>query len=313
MASAMRQTHPSVQVLCQHSKKNWPAKLNAAVRASDAEWVIILCDDDQLADSYVAECLQYQDGADVIYTDRLAFDGSTDANPEAAWSVIVPTHSRAMAGGKAYRVTHPPESFTFGSVLLMTVCVRRSLWDALGGYDEQMPHADTEFWYRLITAGARTVYVPQPLMYYRQHAGQQSKLNDSMVKFLHAFHRKHFLDFGIVFHGGTGRGDDALQLEPLAPDARLAYAAAHFTPLTTTGHMATEHHPLSPANALLLQFALDDSQRKVDAVITAIFASEGVSRADGWAVHPTTKTLYRTTPDAVTTVEETAAPLVPAS
>lgn len=184
-----------LQVIVQYCPLNWPEKLNAAVNASAGAFVVILCDDDLLAPTFVARCLACAVGAngDMIYTDRRIFPDGTDAST----APIARFHSTRPAGEISY-VVHDPREFAFGSALPMTCMIRRTLWDQLGGYDTAIPHADTEFWFRAIRAGARTMYVAEPLFWYRLHAEQLSRTLESGPPALREFHRKHRDFFGIT-------------------------------------------------------------------------------------------------------------------
>lgn len=287
MASATHQTMPC-QVVVQHSKQNWPEKVNTMVKATDAEWVCVLCDDDLLDPAYIETCLQYAEQADVIYTNRLVFT-------DDGWAMPHRTHGPEVHGANAtsaYRTYQPWQAFSFGSPLLMTILVRRSLWDQHGGYDGFMPHADTEFWYRLIRGTrdippARTVYVDQPLMHYRNHDQQLSRSYASFLPFLKAFHWKHFDDFGVVIHGGTGQQVpmlDPLQLEPVPPHERLAVWAALHNPLTSSGAMATETAPLSYTQKRLMQMVVAEAAKQTQEVVDSIMAEAGKNPADGWKI-----------------------------
>jgi hypothetical protein len=95
-----------------------------------------------------------------------------------------------------------------------------------------MPHADTEFLYRVIAAGKRIVYVPQKLFYYRNHDAQVSKLGGSMHAALVAFHRKHFLSFGFMFDAQVQHADapEKFEVQVCPPKERARYARKHFAP-----------------------------------------------------------------------------------
>jgi hypothetical protein len=181
------------QILVQYCPLNWPEKLNAAVNASEGEFVVILCDDDLLAPTFLSRCLACRDAGDLIYTDRRIFQDGEDP----ASAPIARFHSSRPAGEISH-VRLDPASFLFGSALPMTCMIRRTLWDKLRGYDTSIPHADTEFWFRALLAGARTMYVAEPLFWYRQHPEQLSRTVASMAPALREFHRKHHQFFGVT-------------------------------------------------------------------------------------------------------------------
>ncbi len=56
-----------------------------------------------------------------------------------------------------------------------SVMFRRDAIQRLGGYDESMAHTeDYDLWSRLAVSGARAFVIPEPLVMYRMHGGQQS-------------------------------------------------------------------------------------------------------------------------------------------
>lgn len=241
LASAMAQTVP-VQVIVQFDRENWGEKFNQAAAATTTEWLVPLCDDDRLAPTYVARCLDYADSGDIIFTDRTVwweglrvwYDPRTwfqrHTTPASGYRHMMFGESLVRhIGNDAAQVTIPPEVFAFGQPLPMTCMIRRTLWDDLQGYDGTLPHADTEFWYRAVKAGARIVYVPEPLFLYRYHPQQDSRLQSRMTDALVAFHRKHFLDFGFTFDrpvvSGTQWGIDVVPKEE-----RASYQQAYLHP-----------------------------------------------------------------------------------
>ena len=295
MMSAMRQTHPSVQVLVTYSTRGPDfGRVNAQVQASTGEWIGVLCDDDMLDPEYVERLLTWETQADVLYTDRIVFGNIyADHGEGPKRGYVHPTHSRKIEG--VCRTFTDPESFVFGSPLLMTILVRRTLWDAHGGYNPALPHADTELWYRLIRGDpakhippASTVYVPEPLMYYRNHPGQLSVVDWTMLPALRSFHREHFMDFGMVVGKGEGTTQSHLELSFVQPSYRLGYVASHFTSLTTTGWfpMPTETKALSPIAKIAIALQIKSAQDATNAVITAALTDAGLSPDDGWKVTP---------------------------
>lgn len=282
------------QVLLQDAEPNWNTKVNEIMATAKGEFVIPLCDDDLLDPQYVERCLSVAEHADVVYTDRRYFQ--IDEDPSTAPFFRI--HGDDFPPGKAYAVTMELKNFIFGSSLPMTVMWRKSFWDTLGGYDPRMPHADTECWFRAVERGARMVYVAEPLFWYRQHAGQLSKLHDSMTPALRVFHRKHFQLFGVQFEDARPVGPTHMQVDVLPPQDRLAYAAAHFTSLTTHGYMAQERRELRPSAKRAIKTTIKDSEVAVNASIAEVFAEEGLVASDGWRVDTATFDAVREVADA---------------
>lgn len=200
LASVKAQTHPDVQIIVQHDVENWGTKFNEAASIAKGEWILPLCDDDLLDPRYLERCLDIAGNADIVYTDRYMFPDGTEPQTGHRDHLFGPAYGPEMSGDRGYFITDiPPEFFQMGATLPMTCLIRTTWWNALGGYDPQMPHADTEFWYRSSQAGAIMHYVPEPLFWYRQHDGQYSKTHPSMLDAMQAFHAKHFTKFGMLF------------------------------------------------------------------------------------------------------------------
>lgn len=296
-ASARAQTWPNTQVVEQFDRQNWASKFSDIVRATKGEWIIPLCDDDLLAPTYVERCMEvaHATTADVVYTDRLVWQ--SPQNPAKGEGFHLHMHGPEYHDQFAFRVAMPPGMFAFGASLPMTIMISRHLWDRLGGYDDRVAHADTEFWYRAVRSGATTVYVPAPLFWYRQHPMQLSRTFDSMTWALKQFHRKHFHDFGFAFDSATTMGT-AIRVQVCPPEQRVAYAAAHFTSLTTTGYMATETKVLAPIAKMAIQLTIDKAQTDINAVIAQALTDARLSAADGWKVTQPSFDAVRETPDA---------------
>ena len=69
----------------------------------------------------------------------------------------------------------PTEWYLRGWVIVFQACLfRRSLLDAAGPYREDlMPTEDSELLFRILKGGARPVHVPEALVLYRLHGGEQ--------------------------------------------------------------------------------------------------------------------------------------------
>jgi hypothetical protein len=220
MASAYAQG-PEHQVIYWHSRQNWPSKINEAVRASEGEFFVLHPEDDLLDPTFVPRCLEHADSADVVMTDRRVFNDGTEPTQGAREFLF----GEQYQGERYYTVKPPIGYFEFGVRFPATFLCRRSWWDSLGGLDETMSHADTEWHFRSALAGARTQYIPEPLLFYRRHAAQYGKLHPGSRDFLNHFHRKHFPIFGLDFDRVREITPTQLYIEPIPVEQRAAYAA----------------------------------------------------------------------------------------
>ena len=224
LASALAQTEADIQIAVQYCREAWGEKLNAMVNVTIAPHVVILCDDDLIAPTFVEECLKVMaKGADIVYTDQYVFaDGQAPSDGHH-----FRIHGDQFSDDQCYWMQHKPEDFRMGVSLPMTCMIRRTWWNRMVGYDPEMPHADTEFWYRSVLNGARTAYIPKPLFWYREHPEQLSKTNDMMQPALRAFHIKHFQQFGCIPNTAVFGPDRVVGIRVVPPEQRLAYAATH--------------------------------------------------------------------------------------
>lgn len=120
--------------------------MNACAEQATGEWLIPLADDDLLLPGCVASLLEHSEDADVIYAPPLV-----TGNEDRWWFFQA-----------------PPAIPSFG-------LIRRTLWEQLGGYNEELKHEeDRDFWTRALKVAARFVRVDEPCWVYRQHIGNKS-------------------------------------------------------------------------------------------------------------------------------------------
>lgn len=129
---------------------------------------------------YVAFCAQ----DDVWVPDKLAWQYQTlRANP---FIDIAFGHMRAFGlSDNDYR--RPPGlgvlslselrtvQFKENTLAAPTAVIRRALFDRIGGFREDLPAEDLEFWFRSIRARAVFFYDERLMVHYRQHAGNLSR------------------------------------------------------------------------------------------------------------------------------------------
>ena len=289
--SVLAQTYADVQLVLQFDADLWPEKLNRAVAAAEGEFVAILCDDDLLDPRFVAQCMKAAPLADIVYTDRLVFQDGADPQTGIDFRM----HGPAQPRDQCYRVRLTPDTFTFGVSLPMTILIRKTLWDELGGYDD-MPHADGEFWFRAMLANARMVYVPQALFWYREHAGQFSRQQPAMEAALVAFHTKHFQQFGLAVPEAVLA--DGKITAPIIPRAeRRSYAERFGLPTTRMPNMAQEFHALPEIARAALTLAQEAYRQQMQTLARQALASAGLSPDDGWTIDATELHAVRPTPD----------------
>ena len=122
-------------------------KLNEAVRQTDCDSFIPLCDDDLLDERFIEETLKVMEeqNADCVYTKMKTF-------------------------GEEVGEHFPNHEFPF-----ITALFRKSIWEKLGGYrtDAGM-YADSLFGRQVFKQG-KVIFVEKPLFIYRVHKDQETQ------------------------------------------------------------------------------------------------------------------------------------------
>jgi glycosyltransferase involved in cell wall biosynthesis len=143
---------------------------NRAWRAATTEWVAFLDDDDVLRPAHVALCLRHaQDtGADVVYPWFNIYD-ATDRDISHMDPLSVPVGGRYVSPyGVTFNDELRRELLTRNNFIPVTVLVRRSLLDDVGGFP--IPNTpewpddcceDWGLWRRLLDVGARFEHLPR--------------------------------------------------------------------------------------------------------------------------------------------------------
>jgi glycosyltransferase involved in cell wall biosynthesis/GT2 family glycosyltransferase len=148
---------PRVTVIRQENR-GLPGARNAGIRAARGAYVVPLDSDDMLGPSYLGAMLR-----------------ALDAHPDAAFA-----HCWAHLFGDVERVwqTRPynPYQLLLSNSVVGCVMMRRSAWEAVGGYDETMTRGneDWELWVRFLEAGYGQVQLPEPHFHYRKHGTSMS-------------------------------------------------------------------------------------------------------------------------------------------
>jgi GT2 family glycosyltransferase len=145
---------------------------NTGIRAARGEFIQLLDGDDCLAPNKIEKQLavmRADPSVDIAYTDARYFLGGVGV---ASWSERELTDwpdvlSALCVGG--------------GNIgLTIASLFRRSLFDRVGLFDEEIYGADYEFWFRAAALGARFRYAPGTLLFYRQWPGQMSRSRSRM-------------------------------------------------------------------------------------------------------------------------------------
>jgi glycosyltransferase involved in cell wall biosynthesis len=154
---------------------------NNGIRRARAEYIIPLDADNHLLPAMIERTIEVLDrdpGIEVFYGDLQRF-GEHNAR-----SAVGP-----FDFGRLYRSNYIDACAGF----------RRSLWERLGGYDENMPvmgFEDWDFWLRASVVGARFHYVPEVFFNYRVRKGSMlSNTNANKPILVEYIFNKHELKF----------------------------------------------------------------------------------------------------------------------
>ena len=200
-----------------------PAAFNRAFAAAAGDYVA-MCPADDLWEPRKLEwqvaALRERPEIDVTFGHMKLF-GTTEgdyARPPSSGMLEGPAFRRAM--------------FEANLVTTTTALVRRSLHDALGGFREDLPGEDYEFWMRALRCGARFHYDPRLLGLYRRHDANLSSQRLAMTEMSHLVHRWYAADLGDrrYVRGRLARDLCAIGRHRLdsgmLPDAARAYRAS---------------------------------------------------------------------------------------
>lgn len=170
-ASAVAQTFRDREIVVKFAEAWWPEKINEAIRGTSGDQFALLCDDDQIAPTWLARCVEAMDreGTDIAYTDNVSFGTYQMRLP-------LPDFSRA--------------TLRMACVPHFTALTSRPLWEKVGGYDGTQGHADWDFWASCCEAGATAAHVRECLFGYRISGTNSSRTMDD-AKAMADLTRKH--------------------------------------------------------------------------------------------------------------------------
>jgi GT2 family glycosyltransferase len=148
---------PSLRVISADEKNGISYALNCGVAASRGTSIVVCNDDDEVATGWLAAM------GDALRREELVAGSLEHERLNEAWMLDV--RGRPQADRLPEWGFLPYFPFAFGA----TIGVRRSLHDAIGGFDEDIAPAaeDMDYCWRLQLAGAEIRFVPEAVTHYR--------------------------------------------------------------------------------------------------------------------------------------------------
>lgn len=148
---------PELRVVSADERNGISYALNCGIAASRGNSIVICNDDDEVAPGWLAAM------GDALRMHEVVAGSLEHQRLSQDWTIAV--RGRPQSDGLPEWGLLPYFPFAFGA----TIGVRRSLHDAIGGFDEELAFAaeDMDYCWRLQLAGAEIRFVPEAVTHYR--------------------------------------------------------------------------------------------------------------------------------------------------
>ena len=156
IAHSLAECYPALHIrLIEQKNQGLAAARNAGIVVAGGRWIVALDSDDILADGFLAVVAE-----------------AAEREPQA--TAFTGAYREFGARESEWRLTRfDPERLKERGNIICCAPFRRSLWEAVDGYDPSHPWGgeDWHFWLKCLSAGLRLVSLPVPMLHYRIHAG----------------------------------------------------------------------------------------------------------------------------------------------
>lgn len=173
--------------------KGLSAARNAGIKLSSGAYIVTLDSDDKLHPDFVLKCVENIGDNDIISTGLQTFGSE---NRRWITNLEYPKY----------------QNFIQKNHINCCSLFKREIWDAIGGYDENMKEGfeDWDFWTRATRAGYDVRVFPEYLFFYRKHKygsmfTESMKKRDKIIEFMKTkySHSKRLIDVVYVIGNGS--------------------------------------------------------------------------------------------------------------
>lgn len=172
----IREEHPQVRVVELEGNLGFPAAVNAGIRASDSEYVVLLNNDTRAENGWLERLVSAMDE-----TPAAGFGASKILRYDPPHPIDSVGDGYSLWKGGGYnvgafesRANYSDRAWVFGACAAAAI-YRRAMFDEIGGFDEDffLNFEDVDLSMRAQLAGYRCLYVPDAVVYHKRGASRQ--------------------------------------------------------------------------------------------------------------------------------------------